>query len=834
MAKLPKSTFEKTLARAEAARRRMERRQVTPAEVAKRIMQDPIAFHSATQYHGMELTGSHQPSEDALLREALGWAEIAHRAIADRVSMLRPIVQRRVGAELEPVPDHPLQTLLDRPNEDFSRAATQRLIAGHLVLVGESYLLKVRAQGLRRPGAERNIPTELWLMHPARTTPLLVGGRVAGFLVQDGDGRELRIEREDVIRLWLPDVENIYGSRGYLGPQAATVDADKFSDETVRTHFMHDAVPRVVIEAKDDAPKPSDPELRRHDEMWRAAYNRRIGTRRGLPAWLPTGFTAKELSALGGMSELVPLKNHYRDKVLMAFGVPRSIVGDVVDANRAAAETNQYVFDLHTVSPITGVVADGLTSQLAPDFGDDLVVGYEEFVASDKAFELTRTESELRSKIRVINEVREERGEDEVPWGDLPVGTMADVPYTGEELEPFDFDTASDDDESDGAPDPDGGGKGFDEGSAITASNVLNGAQVTAITDLMMQVAAGTMPRVSAIELMGVAFGIDADTAGKILPAEGTQEALDEPRCRELIVRAGLSFSFRALRPATPEVRAEWERERNNERRYVPGFDKLMRAIFGIQERQTLKALRDVALRGSARDLTADEIRGALADLYGGPDAFRNLFEQRVERFRRRAFERMAQESIDGVATTSGLDLSGSKFSFTQAMAANLARQAAGFRRSVNDTTLRRLSRDITKAVAEGIAQGESTSKIAKRIERAVKGRMRMQRKRARAIAQQEMGISASTAKLAGWEQSGIVERKRWHTSLDDAVRDSHEPMEGVTAYLHEPFTIPEGDGHGAEQAMAPRLGVEGARLSAHNSMGCRCFTSAVLDGGES
>lgn len=733
-----------------------------------------------------------------------------------------------MGDELEPIADHPLQALLDRPNDDFSRAATLRLIAGHLVLVGEAYVLKVRAQGLRRPGAERNIPTELWMMHPARTSPALDGGRVSHYLVMDGNGKQQPIEKEDVIRFWMPDVESLYGSRGYLGPQASSVDADKFSDQTVRAHFMHDAVPRVVIEGKDDAQMPQPAQLEAWFAQWRGAYDRRVGSRRGLPAWLPTGFSIHELTAMGGMSELVPLKNHYRDKVLMAFGVPRSIVGDVVDANRAAAETNQYVFDLHTISPITNIIAESLTHQLAPDFGEGLVVRFEDFVVSDKDFELRQMETDLRTKVRVINEVREERGEDEVAWGDLPVGSIADTPYTGEEPEPYEpFEPEPEDDDEPGVST----GKGFNEASAITASSVLNGAQVQAITTLMMQVAQGLVPRDSAIELMGVAFGIEAATAAKILPPEGSVDAdeIDEPRCRAILASAGFSFSHRALRPAPPEVRAEWEREQNAERKYVPTFDKGLRGIFGVQERQILKTLRTAGPGRQIRALNESEIKGILYDLLGGPDAFTSLFEQRVERYRRKAFERMGQEAFESIFEQVGLDAPVT-FQYTTAAAANLARQAKGFRQSVNQTTLKRLSKDVTAAIAEGMAQGESSEQVAKRVEQAVKGRMVMQRQRSRVIARTEMGIATSQAKLNGWQQSGIVAGKRWHTSLDDAVRDSHIPMEGQTVALGVPFVLPDT----GEQADAPRVGVDGTRLSAHNAIGCRCFTSAVLDIGES
>ena len=66
---------------------------------------------------------------------------------------------------------------------------------------------------------------------------------------------------------------------------------------------------------------------------------------------------------------------------------------------------------------------------------------------------------------------------------------------------------------------------GFDETQAITSSAVLNGAQVTAIVELMNEVAAGNLTRRNVIALMGVAFGIDEATANIILPEEGSNPA---------------------------------------------------------------------------------------------------------------------------------------------------------------------------------------------------------------------------------------------------------------------------------------------------------------------
>jgi phage portal protein BeeE len=412
-----------------------------------RAQAQPIPFHSETKHVGIGPTN--QPTADALLRESLGWSAIATRAIADRIASVQFVAYRamRDGEEELVERTHPLARVLRTGSSLHGPLQTQRLVAQYLVTLGEAYLLKVRGRGLP-------VPVELWVMNAARVRPVASGGVIRSYVVTAGEGREVEIPAEDVVRAWWPDPENIYSGEGLLGPQATVVDTSKFADQTMRSHFEHNAMPRAVVQAVDGSTPSLDPdETNRINELWKQRFNRRSGEMRGLPAWLPAGFEIHELAALGGVTELVPILQHWRDQVLAGFGVPRSILGDVVDVNRAAAETNQYVFDTHTVKPIADVIAEALTLQLAvPDFGEELRVGYVEFSPADKDFELRRDESELRGKIRSVNQIRERQGEDPVPWGDLPVGTIGEVPYTGEEelVEPGQDDPSAFDAEPDG------------------------------------------------------------------------------------------------------------------------------------------------------------------------------------------------------------------------------------------------------------------------------------------------------------------------------------------------------------------------------------------------
>ena len=63
-------------------------------------------------------------------------------------------------------------------------------------------------------------------------------------------------------------------------------------------------------------------------------------------------------------------------------------------------------------------------------------------------------------------------------------------------------------------------------------------------------------------------------------------------------------------------------------------------------------------------------------------------------------------------------------------------------------------------------------------------------------------------------ERTGVSVKKTWNTMMDDRVRDTHYPLEGITLDLDDYFVTYDGD-----QALAP-----GGFTLAENNCNCRCF----------
>lgn len=679
------------------------------------------AFDPPPYFFGRErigLTTSGSPSTEKLMGALKGWQAIAARAVADRIQSLEPIVvvmrKQQEGTTLEEeLDDHLLKRLLDNPNPIFTRVQLLRVLGYSIVQSGEAYWLKVRD----RLGVTR----ELWPLPPSKMELLADPDVVIGGYVYHGANEEITYQPDEIVRFWMPDPASPYLALGNVGPQAVAYDAAQFADETLRDHYGNDATPKVALIAKENAQAPTPGEKLAFETEWRHRYHQRKGAARGLPALIPSNYDVREFSAFGGTQEQVALLDHYRDQILMANGVPRSILGDVVDANRAAAETNQFVFDQHSITPITDMLASTMTARLAVDFDRKLIVKFREFVSADKDFRLREEQQDLATKVRSVNKVLEDRGEDPVAWGDEPIGTFADVPYDPE--------------------------------MAREGQSSLPQDDPTALDDPS-----------------------EADP-------QQDDDAEDMPRTQRAHVERAA-------------VNREWQRLLERERKWTPRMAHALRQIFTEQRRDVVGRLERLE-RIDARDIFDSA-------------AWRSLFARLFEPIRKAAFIETAAE------THATLKLNPGDFVFRDEVQKLLDKQGAALISGVNQTTQRRIAREL--AAASGA--GESISQITARINRVFKGR----RANATTIARTEQVKATQAAQMESFKQSGVVEKRVWHTSLDETVRDSHQ-IDGQAKRMIEPFTLANG-----ELAEAPGIGWQGTTLSAENAINCRCFLVPVVE----
>jgi len=132
--------------------------------------------------------------------------------------------------------------------------------------------------------------------------------------------------------------------------------------------------------------------------------------------------------------------------------------------------------------------------------------------------------------------------------------------------------------------------------------------------------------------------------------------------------------------------------------------------------------------------------------------------------------------------------------------------------------------RDLAKAIADGVADGETTPQLVKRIQSVF---ARASRDRAKMIARTEIVRASNFGNVTAMDQAGI-QRKQWLSTRDSRVRDgaeaSHVQLDGQTIPTGEAFTDPAS---GAKGMHPGGFGV------AASDVNCRCAVIAVLDDGD-
>lgn len=245
---------------------------------------------------------------------------------------------------------------------------------------------------------------------------------------------------------------------------------------------------------------------------------------------MPLGFAPKEMEYLAGLARSDEL-------IWNAFGVPQSLV-KLNDANLASSETGHVQYHKLTINPRCARIAETLTEFVLPIFGvepGDMWFAFDD--ASDDAAddESMRLVSLTAAGIMTIDEARACEGLEPLEGG------LGAIPRVGGQVLSL---VAGDPLSSvgDGEPaKPDGADVAPVVEDAVSRAEPLNGAQVTALTSVITQVATGQLPIESAREVIAAAFPmLDAEMIEGILsplrnftPETAVSDAPPEPRLED-------------------------------------------------------------------------------------------------------------------------------------------------------------------------------------------------------------------------------------------------------------------------------------------------------------
>lgn len=632
--------------------------------------------------------------------------------IAQKVASIPLEMYRIVNAngDVKEAPSHPALNLLYRPNPFQTKNEFMQLTVINLKCTGEAFWFKVRN--------ERGDVAELWNLRPDWVTVVTDPKEgVRGYRFAREDGAQVWIDRQDAVHIKYPNPLDQWRGMGPLKASERRVETEEFATRYQRDFFLNSARPDAIL-SSDDANLTAD-----QKEDIREGWNQRHrgAGRTSKVAVLEGGLKYQVISLSQKEMDYIESLKGTRDDILVAFGMPKSVLGITEDVNRANAEAGMFVFLSEVVKPCNELIVEKANEELViPDFGEEWILASEDPTPADRELALKEYEQGIRSNYLLINEVRAREGLSPMRGGwsfYLPVTT---APVGG---------LSSEDQKAAGAVlrgiDEAENERRFLEWQAGRRKRVpMHGRlklQVKFALRSAMEKAAGSEePKAKA----------SAKASRPIIRDEGMRKAYADMVNRKIDAKAG------TLRQAAD-------------------------AFFSGQEARVvseLKRLKDVTVRGAGGRFEKAQID--VTEVFDSSKEAKVAVEL-ISPYVMAFLQESGQDALDMAAPQED-------FMTTPSIEAWVRARARKFAEEVNSTTLEGLE----ATLAEGIAQAEGIDALSRRVAEKF-GEWRGYR--SDLIARTEATAANNEGLLRGFEQSGVVTGKEWLNARDSRVRTEHQ-----------------------------------------------------------
>jgi len=336
------------------------------------------------------------------------WVGIAVDLVAKSAGAVRLKVMQYKNQEDAEVFTGPLYDFIEQPGQNLTITDFVYLNTVYKELTGNAFWYREKPSRHLEP----ILPTSIRPILDDTKTRLLRYEQFAG-------GKSRHLELDDVLHDRYIDPARPYWGAGKLAKIAPWVDTSTYATEFLRRFFLNGATFGGFIETEEESQE-------RIKLIKAGLQNDHVGVNNAHKIGiLPKGSKFTQTVANMQQIEMGATDDRYRDKILSAFGVPKSMVGLVQDVNRANAEANEYLFAQHTIKPIILDLIDFLNLHVAKELdpAGQYYFSFDEFVPTNMDIELREREIALnRQPYKTVNEVRAEQGLPPVDGGDVVYG----------------------------------------------------------------------------------------------------------------------------------------------------------------------------------------------------------------------------------------------------------------------------------------------------------------------------------------------------------------------------------------------------------------------------
>lgn len=330
---------------------------------------------------------------------------------------------KNTAGDKEQVFVHEALDLLYRPNPFQTKGEFFERYMINKKLTGQAFILKVRDG--------RGKVAELWNLRPDYMRILLDPEQIIKGYEFTAGSKTTVFAPEDIIYDSYPDPLSDFGGVSPLQAASARVDVEEFATKYQRNFFINNARPDFLILSEKKISAEQKEDMRESWDKRHKAGKDQKNVAKG--AFLEGGVEYQQVSITQQEMDYIESLKLTRDDILVAFQVPKPIVAITEDVNYANAETAMDVFLSETIVPEIRQLTEKLNEHLVyPEYGDTFFLDFEDPVPENEKEMAEIQQIRINSGTLLINEAREQWGDEPVkggwslwkPFSEQPVGGL--------------------------------------------------------------------------------------------------------------------------------------------------------------------------------------------------------------------------------------------------------------------------------------------------------------------------------------------------------------------------------------------------------------------------
>ena len=346
------------------------------------------------------------PEAQLELYQRLSWVQIAVAAVAEQAATTKFNVMAMSGEDTDAIENHPFEMLLRKPNPLHSRFEFLVSTISCLALTGNCYWWLNRS-------SEKNAPDELWVLPPHKVKPIPDGRMfLRGYMYEPDAGTLVPLEAHEVVhfRKWHP--LNTFVGLSPIESLATDVEGEMAMQKWNTNLFAKDnaKVPGALAFADpindSDWSRMKDEIKREHGGTKRSLMMlRNVG--QGGVQWVQMAMSQNDMQFLQART--------FTKEEIFAIYAPGLSSILAVNATEANSVAGKSTFIGMGVYPKLVQIAEKITNDILPSYGDNLVGEFEDIRPSDRLLALQ--EQQAAERVHTVDEIRQ-KFYNEQPIGD--------------------------------------------------------------------------------------------------------------------------------------------------------------------------------------------------------------------------------------------------------------------------------------------------------------------------------------------------------------------------------------------------------------------------------